>query len=118
MPRGPGLRSTASKPRLGLRAARSATAPPTRPATPQAGPPAPASLPAPLRAAALLGLALLAAAPPAQAAKPVLRTTNPVTTSGSQVTLHYDQTLASGKTPFNAQFTVTVGGQTVTTRVP
>ena len=76
---------------------------------------APASLPAPLRAAALLGLALLAAAPPAQAAKPVLRTTNPVTTSGSQVTLHYDQTLASTKTPLGSQFTVTVGGQQVAT---
>ena len=75
---------------------------------------APASLPAPLRAAALLGLALLAAAPPAQAAKPVLRSTNPVTTSGTQVTLHYDQSLASGKRPSGSQFTVTVGGQTVT----
>ena len=74
---------------------------------------APASLPAPLRAAALLALALLAAAPPAQAAKPVLRTTNPVTVSGTQINLHYDQSLAGTKRPDNPQFTVTVGGQTI-----
>ena len=79
----------------------------------QGRPLAPASLPARFRAAALLGLALLAAAPPAQAAKPVLRTTNPVTFSGSNVSLHYDQTLASTKTPFTTQYTVTVGGQSV-----
>ncbi len=91
---------------------------PARPPRSAPGRPlAPASLPAPLRAAALLGLALLAAAPPAQAAKPVLRTTNPVTTSGSQVTLHYDQTLASTKTPLGSQFTVTVGGQQVAPNV-
>ena len=68
---------------------------------------------APLPAAALLGLALLAAAPRAQAAKPVLRSTNPVTTSGLEVILHYDQSLEVTKKPINSRFTITVGGQTV-----
>ena len=111
--RGPGLRSTLASPGWACaQPARRLPRPPA-PAAPQAGPSLPRACPAPLRAAALLALALLAAAPPARAAKPVLRTTNPVTVGGTNVTLHYDQSLDGTKRPDNPQFTVTVGGQTV-----
>ncbi len=43
-----------------------------------------------------------------------MRTTNPITVSATQVNLHYDQSLASSLRPSVSQFTVTVGGQTVT----
>ncbi len=110
---GPGLQRPQASPGRG-RALRPRRGPARPPRSAQDRLPAPASLPAPLRAAALLALALLAAAPPARAAKPVLRTTNPITIDGIAIALHYDQNLDTSKRPNNSQFTVTVGVQTIT----